>query len=108
MRILADNRATTDPTQRQSDPMFGRFFMCQIIKPDIALASDTFGPLQQLFMIIPQLKASTLSMILKQQKELFDFLSHRWTRDLELADQIERIDDLRALSNRPSSVEFSG
>lgn len=69
--------------------------MPQTFKADAA--SDAFRPLRQLFATIPRLQASTMSMVLKQQKEMFEFLSHRCTRDLELADRLSHADDVLKL-----------
>ena len=59
----------------------------------VASGADAFGPLGGLFMAVPRMQATAASMILKQQKEIFEFLSHRCERDLEFIERLGKVDD---------------
>lgn len=58
---------------------------------------DAFGPMRHFFLTVPRMQATAISMVLKQQKEWLEFLSHRCERDLEFVDRLSHIDDASKL-----------
>ena len=72
--------------------------MTQTTKSDAsAKAADTFAPLRAMFMTLPRMQASAIEIMLKQQKEVFEFLAHRCDRDLEFVERLSHIEDVTKL-----------
>ena len=59
--------------------------------------SEAFGPMRELFLTLPRIQATAVSILLKQQKEMFEFLSHRCALDLEFVDRLSHVGDASKL-----------
>jgi hypothetical protein len=77
---------------------FGRSVMDQTSEAGSTIRNtDALAPFRSMFAMFPRIQASAADMILKQQKELFEFLAHRCERDLEFVERLRNMDDVSKL-----------
>lgn len=96
MSIFADTPLTGGPTQKRMIEFIWRFAMPQSTNSSSQLP-DGFAPLRSMLLAVPRVQASAAEIILKQQKELFQFLAHRCDRDLEFIERLSQVDDFAQL-----------
>lgn len=58
---------------------------------------DAFASFRSMVAMVPRMQASAAALILKQQKELFEFFAHRCTRDLEFVERLRQTEDVSKL-----------
>lgn len=68
-----------------------------------ALDTDVLASMRGMFMTIPRLQASGLELLLKHQKEMFEFMAHRCDRDMEFVAQLSHVKDVSGVPDIISS-----
>lgn len=61
------------------------------------LDTDGFTTFRSMLAMFPRIQASAAELVLKQQKDWFEFLAHRCERDLEFVEHLRHTEDVAKL-----------